>query len=156
MPWRPSIGLRNAILATGSLKSVLANGQIRIFPGQQPATAEEAENASPLVIITLASGAMVSGVATNGINLGTAADALIGKSIGEVWSGLNLLSGVAGWFRWYPNAFDSHMGAATAGNKIRLDGACAKSGAQMNLVSTTLTAGVTTTVDNVNVGLPSA
>ena len=159
MSWRLSAGLRNKLLGAasgqGSLKQILANGQIRIYTGSQPATAEEAETGSLLCTITLASAEMTSGTATNGINLGNADNGTVGKAA-EVWSGVNAATGTAGWFRWYPNDFDAQMGAATAGNKIRIDGRCGTAASQMNLSSTSLVSGVTTTVDSVALTLPAS
>lgn len=158
MAWRLSTGLRNKILGAasgqGSLQEILANGQIRIYTGTQPANADTAETGTLLCTITLASGDMTSGVATNGINLGNAADGTVGKADGEVWSGVNAASGTAGWFRWYPNAFADNIGGGAA--KICIDGNCATSGGQMNLSSTSLTAAVTTTVDNVAITMPAS
>lgn len=155
MAWRLSEGLKNALLGTAGLKEALANGQIRIFSGPQPASPEEAETGQLLCVVTLASGAMVSGVTTNGINLDTPTGGAIGKPTASVWSGKNLATGTAGWFRWYPNDFDNHQGAATAGNKIRLDGnVAAGSGGQLNLSSVSLKVDITTTIDNVNLYLP--
>ena len=160
MAWRLSTGLRNALLGLasgdGSLKTILANGQIRIFTGTQPASADDAETGALLCTITLASGAMESGVATNGINLGVAVAGVIGKAAGEVWSGVNNASGTAGWFRYYPNAFDNHKGAASGGNKIRLDGRVATSGAEMTLTSTALIVDVTSTATTVELTLPAS
>ena len=153
MAWSLSTGLKNALLGTSGLKEALANGQIRIYSGPQPDSADKAEQGALLCIITLNSGAMTSGVATNGINLGTPAGAQIGKAAGEVWSGLNLQTGTAGWMRWYPNSFNSNMGEDSTGTKIRLDGNCGTSGAQMILASVSLTQGVSTTVDNVSLAI---
>ncbi len=154
MAWRLSTGMKNAILNDKGLKEALANGQIRIFSGPQPHSADDAEQGALLVTITLASGAMVSGTPTNGLSLDTPAGGIVGKPEASVWSGKNVANGSAGWFRWYPNNFDSHMGAATDGDKIRIDGNCATSGGQMNLSSTNLKINVTTTVDNVALFLP--
>ena len=158
MAWRLSTGLRNKILGAesgqGSLQQIFANGQIRIYTGTQPTNADTAETGALLCTITLASGAMTSGTATNGINLGNAADGTVGKADGEVWSGVNAVSGTAGWFRWYPNAFTDNIGGGAA--KICIDGNCATSGGQMNLSSTSLTAAVTTTVDNVAITMPAS
>lgn len=156
MAWRLSTGLRNALLDTNSLAGILADGQIRIFTGSQPSSADEGETGTHLCTITLSSGSMTSGEADNGLELGTAADGTIGKADGEVWSGENIAGGTAGWFRWYPNDFDDHQGAASGGDKIRIDGNCSTSGAQMNLSSTSLTSGVTTTVDNVELTMPAS
>ena len=148
--------MRNALLDTGSLKGILANGQIRIYTGTQPANADAGETGTLLCTITLASGEMTSGTETNGINLGNADGGTVGKADGEVWSGVNSDGGTAGWFRWYPNDFGDHTGAATGGDKVRIDGNCATSGGQMNLSSTSLTADVTTTVDNVVITMPAS
>ena len=158
MAWRLSTGLRNKLLGAesgeGSLKQIFANGQIRIYTGTQPASADAGETGTLLCTITLASGEMTSGTATNGINLGNADGGAIGKATGEVWSGVNAASGTAGWFRWYPNAFTDNIGGGAA--KICIDGNCATSGGQMNLSSTSLTSGVTTTVDNVAITMPAS
>lgn len=153
MAWRMSTGLKNALLGANGLKEAFANGQIRIFAGPQPDSADTAESGQLLCVISLESGAMTSGVATNGINFGTSSGGQIGKSDTEVWSGKNLADGSAGWFRWYPNAFDLHTGASTDGTKIRLDGACGTIGSQMLLPSVLLKRDATTTVDNVSINL---
>lgn len=148
-----STGLKNALLNNQGLKTALANGQIRIFNGTRPASADSAESGALLCIITLSSGAMTSGVATNGLVLDTPDGGAVGIPDGAVWSGENLVDGSARWFRWYPNDFDDHMGAASGGDKIRLDGNCGTTGADMVLSSTNLKAGVPTTVDDVNLYL---
>ena len=154
MAWRLSTGMKNAILNDKGLKEAFTAGQIRIFSGPQPNSADDSEQGALLAVITLASGAMVSGNPANGLTLDTPAGGVVGKPEAAVWSGKNVANGSAGWFRWYPNDFDSHMGAATGGDKIRIDGNCATSGGQMNLSSTNLKINVTTTVDNVALFLP--
>lgn len=149
MAWRLSTGMKNAILNDKGLKEALANGQIRVYAGPQPTSADEAEQGTLLCILTLASGAMVSGVTANGLNLDTPEGGVVGKPEAAVWSGKNLANGTAGHFRWYPNNFDAHMGTANAGDKIRIDGNCATSGGQLNMSTTNLKINVTTTVDNV-------
>ena len=154
MPWRLSTGMQDALLGTGSLKSILANGQIRVFTDAQPASADDAETGTLLCILTASSLPMTSGVATNGISLGVPDDGVIGKAVNLVISGINLANGRAGYFRWYPNDFENHMGVASGGDKIRLDGTCSnQSTGQMQLWSTTLKAGITLTVDNIALDL---
>ena len=153
MAFTLSTGLKNLLLNNQGLKTALANGQIRIFNGVKPASADDAESGALLCIITLASGTMVSGTPTNGINLDNAADGSVDIPDGAIWSGKNLASGSATWFRWYPNDFDLQMGAATGGNKVRLDGNCGTSGADLQLSSTNLKINVPTTIDAVNLYL---
>jgi len=143
------------ILATaegGSYRGVFRNATLKIFTGAQPTSADDAETGSELCQITLNSGAFVAGAAANGINFGQVSSAVLSKEVDEIWSGLNGATGTAGWFRLYAN--DMTTGASTKG--IRLDGACATSGAQLNLTSTSLVSGVTTTIDQVNISMPAS
>jgi hypothetical protein len=154
MAFTLSTGLKNALLNNAGLKSALANGQIRIFNGVRPQSADDAESGAVLCIITLNSAAMVSGVVTNGLVIDTPSGGAVGIPSGAVWSGKNLATGNATWFRWYPNTFDAHQGVATGGDKIRLDGNCAAGGGgDLNLSTTNLKINVPTTVDNVNLYL---
>ena len=124
----------------GSLKDLFRNGVLDIFSGTQPTDADTTESGTKLVRITLSSGAFVAGTAINGINLGTATDGVIGKDSDETWSGVGLVAGNAGWFRFYDNA--AITGASTSA--IRLDGSIATTGAQMNMTNTSIsTSGVT-------------
>lgn len=148
-------GVVAIILATaegGSYRGIFRNCTIKVFTGAQPASADDAETGSALCPITLASGGFTPGSPVNGLNFGQVGSALLKKEIGEVWSGANTADGVAGWFRIYDNAYVT--GASTT--EIRLDGACATAGAQMNLTNTTLVNGVTTTIDQVALSLPAA
>lgn len=150
MAWRMSTGFKNRVLASDGFSEILKNGQIRVFTGPQPSSADAAETGQLLCVVTNGSGAMVSGVATNGINLDIPSDGQVERAVGEVWSGKNLATGVAGWFRWYPNDFDTQVGAASSlGQKVRLDGNCGTANAQMILPSTSLKENNTTTLDTV-------
>jgi len=134
----------------GSLKDLFRNGVLDIFSGIQPTDADTTESGTKLVRITLSSGAFVAGTATNGINLGTATDGVIGKDSDETWSGVGLVTGNAGWFRFYDNA--ATTGASTSA--IRLDGAIATTGAQMSMSNTTITVSGTTTIGSVAITDP--
>ena len=81
----------------------MQNGVIRVFSGVQPTSADDAEAATVLLEITVASGTFTAGTATNGVNFGTPADGALAKSASEVWSGVASASGTAGWFRFYAN-----------------------------------------------------
>lgn len=152
MALRLSTGLRNQLLSTGSFKEILTDGVIRIFPGVQPSTADDAEGASHLVQITLGSGAFTAGQPGNGLEFGTAAGGTLSKNTGEVWSGVAVASGTAGWFRFYAN--DMTTGAVS--DTVRFDGSISTSGAQLNMSSTAVTTGATTTIDSFTITFPAS
>jgi len=139
----------------GALKDIFKNGVMKIFAGSQPASASEDESGyTELCQITMGSGAFTANQGQNGINFGDAANGTLTKKAGETWSGTNGATGVAGWFRFYSNAMDT--GAESGGDKVRFDGAVATSGAQLNMSSTSLSSGATTTITNFSVSLPSS
>ncbi len=142
----------------GSFNDIFRNGIMRIFSGAQPATADAVETGTLLVEISVGSGTFVSGSPEFGLNFGeTAAGAILGKSALESWSGLAGATATAGYFRFYPNDVDNHTGDDSGAEvKVRFDGAIATSGAQLNMSSTTITNGGTTTIDSVAVTLPTA
>lgn len=154
MAERLSTGLRNEVLKAGgkSLADALANGVIHIYSGVQPVDSNAAETGTLLGIISLASGAFTPGAPTNGINLAVAANGIVSKAVAEVWSGVAVADGIAGWFRHYDN--DVNTGESTTA--IRYDGAIATSGSEIQMANTRLTTGGTTTIDSYGVTLPGA
>ena len=156
MALRLSTGLRNIMMtATGgkSFAEAMQDGTLHIYSGAQPTSANDAETGTLLARITLASGAFVSGNATNGIEFGDASGGSVGKKSGEVWSGVAIATGTAGWFRFYANTVVTGANSTTA---VRFDGSCGTSGAQCNMGSTSITLDGTVTIDTVNVTLPAS
>jgi hypothetical protein len=155
MALRLSTGLRNLMMTATAGKSfaeAMQDGTLHIYSGAQPTTADDAETGTLLARITLASGAFTSGVATNGLEFGDAAGGSVGKKSGEVWSGVAIATGTAGWFRFYANT----VGTGASSTAVRFDGSCGTSGAQCNMGSTTITLDGTVTIDTVNVTLPAS
>ena len=152
MALRVSTGLRNAIMGTGSFQDTLANGVLRIFPGVQPASADADEGATHLLEITKSSGAFTPGNGLNGLNFADPLAGICAKSASEVWSGVAVLNGTAAWFRFYAN--DRSTGASTTA--ARFDGSISTSGAQLNMSSTLITSGASTTLDSFNAALPAS
>lgn len=151
-----SLTLSLAACRGGSFNDIFRNGVMRIFDGSQPASANNIETGTLLVQISIASGAFVSGSPEYGLNFGeTAVGAILGKVAGDVWSGVAGASGTAGWFRFYPNDRDNHIGTDVGETMIRFDGAIATSGAQLNMSNTAITNGGTTTIDTVSVTIPT-
>ena len=86
MPLLSSTGLRNKVLDTGSVKSVLANGFIHVYASTLaniPATADAAINPANHTLLLTVYGDGISA----GLNLGTASGGAIGKDPGETWAG---------------------------------------------------------------------
>jgi len=152
MALRLSTGLRDKILGSQSFQDIMANGVIRIFSGVQPASADDTESTTPLLEITVGSGAFTPGTASNGLNFAEPSNGQCPKVTTEVWSGVASATGTAGWFRFYAN--DRTTGADTT--HARFDGSVATSGAQLNMSSTAITAGATTTIDSFVVSMPAS
>ena len=138
----------------GSVSDLFQNCVIDIYSGVQPTTADlvETSGSIKLATITLSSGAFSAGSPANGMNFGEVASGVLSKESNEIWSGIGLADGTAGWFRLYDNSYT--IGASTTA--IRLDGSVATSGAQFNMSNTTVSTGATSTVDSVSLTLPAA
>lgn len=136
----------------GSVSDLFRNAVIDIYSGSQPASADAAETGTKLARITLASGVFSPGSPINGVNFDVSTAGVLAKDADEVWSGLGLADGTAGWFRLYANA--GTTGASDSA--IRLDGSIATSGGQFNMSNTAIVTGGTTTVDSVALTMPAA
>lgn len=154
MSIRISTGLAQEMMKVGgkSMADAMADGWLEIRSGAQVANADAVETGTQLVKVTLASGAFTPGNVTNGISLGDAVGGVLAKAAGEVWSGLGLADGTAGWWRYHSNA-DAGGASSTA---MRIDGSCGTSGADMIMGNTTISTGGTTTIDNVSITLPKS
>lgn len=145
MALQASTGLRNKLLDTGSLKSLMALGSIEIYSGAIPANADAAVTGTLLCTITLNSTA-------TGLSMAAAAVAgVLEKLSSETWSGVNAASGTATYYR--------HVAVGDTGalstTEARLQGLVGTVGVEMNLSSTTLTSGATQTLDFYSVQLPT-
>jgi len=137
----------------GSFRELFKNGVMDIFAGSQPASADDDESGYTLLCtITRSSNTFTPGDGQNGLNFDPVSAGTLTKRSAETWSGVNDTDGTAGWFRFYDN--DKTTGSSSTA--IRFDGAVATSGAQLNMSSTSLTSGATTTIDSFAVTLPSS
>lgn len=146
MTYHVSSGLRNKMLDTGSLKSVMANGLIKIYSGPVPADADQALDPSCVLLSTIS----VNG-AGGGINFDAASNGTIPKAAAESWSGTNAANGAASFYRHVAPGDDGTLSTTQA----RLQGAVAVAGAEMNLSSTALVAGAPQTIDYYVVAIPT-
>lgn len=138
MALRLSQGLRNGLLGSNSVKSLLDGGNIRVYTGSQPASPEAIETGTLLVTV----GATTGG--TGGLTWGTASSGGLSKNAAQ-WSGTCSVAGVAGWFRCYDNkVFTGSDGAGTA---ARFDGDIGTVTGDLRLSSTTLAVSVPVILD---------
>lgn len=144
-----STGLRNKVLDTGSLKSVLANGFIHVYTSTVsdiPATADAAIDPAKHTKLMTVYGDGVS----SGLNLGTANAGAIGKAAGETWAGPVLVSGNAVFFRYVATGDTGALSTTEA----RLQGRVGVAGAELNISSLALVSGNTQAVNFVAVSIP--
>lgn len=83
-------------------------------------------------------GSGVAGVnAVNGLTFGDSAAAVLTKNPAETWSGTAVASGTAGWFRFKGSVADA---GSTDSSEVylRMDGAIASSGAELNMSNTAI------------------
>lgn len=104
--------------------------------------------ASTVTTITKTDVNMVSGVAAvNGLRFGAPASGAVGILPGQIWSGVNVASGTAGYYRRYGSVADT--GGVDSGLVyIREDGAISTSGAEWNMTGTTALVALATTTCN--------
>jgi len=148
-----STGLRNKLLASTGWVECFNDGVIYIYSGPQPVNADAAVQGSLLGIVSVASGTFVFGSPTNGLGWAASSGGVVTKDA-DVWSMVGLTpGGTAGWFRLMGNATDDLASSTTL---ARLDGSIAQSGGDLNLSSTLIVTGATTTIDVFSFTLPAA
>lgn len=90
---------------------------------------------------------------SNGLNFATASNGVLLKA-SDIWSGVAIANGTAGWFRFYGNTLDT--GATdTTGTVIRLDGSVGTVSADLIVTSTNIVSGATITVDSCSLTIPA-
>lgn len=135
-----------------SFQEIMKDGVIRIYSGSQPSDADQAETGTLLLTITVSSGAFTPGSPTNGLEFGPVVSGVVSKLASEVWSGVGVAAGTAGWFRFYSNEMDTGADVSAA----RFDGSVGTSGANLIMSSTSVVVGATSTVDAFSITLPAS
>lgn len=135
----------------GSMKDIMQNGVIRVYSGAQPATPEAAVTGTLLIQITVASGAFAHGLEAGGIEFGDPVTNYIEKCADEVWSGVGLAAGTAGWFRFVANPTDD---GSLDTDLPRIDGTVGISGADAAISNTQIAVGATYTLDTMKLTAP--
>lgn len=144
MATESSTGLRAALAA--AIKNELDGGFFKIYGGTIPDTANTAIGGATL-LCTLSINS--TGV---GINFDTApVGDVISKAPGEIWSGTNVASGTATFYRHVAAADDGTLSTSAP----RLQGTVGVVGADANLSSVALVNGATQTLAYYSVTLPT-
>lgn len=140
MTIKVSTGLRNKMLDTGSLKSRLALGFIKIYSGTEPATADAAVTGTLLCTISVNGGG--TGLSTEA----TAVSGVLAKAVAEVWSGPIVATGTAGYYR-FSAAGDTGVSSST---EERIQGSVGLAGADLNLSSVALVTNASLTAQTID------
>lgn len=146
MTYKSSTGLRNHVAVTGSMRSAFnGTSRISIYGGVEPATADaDATGATLLCVITGPAGAGLQFEAT-------AVDGVLAKATAQTWSGTNLASGTATWFRLEETG-DSR-GASTTLRRVQ--GNIGTAIGDMVMIQNVLVSGNVKTIDGAGFTLPA-
>jgi hypothetical protein len=147
MAFTTSTGLRNHMLVTGSVKSGLDGGVIRVYDGVVPASADAALSGNTL-LVTISNGGLGTGITLDA----TPSAGVVVKNTSETWSGTCSASGTATFFRF--SAITDAFGSSTT--EKRAQGTVGVLGADMLVANTTFTNGAVRQVDSFALGMPSA
>lgn len=146
MAFKTSTGLRNKMLDTSPLRTVLDLGFLNIYSGTPPATADDTLGAAVL-LCTISN----SGTGTGLTFAPAASGGIIAKNNTEVWRGTNVASGTASFYRFVAPG-DTGGFSQT---EVRLQGSVDTIGADLNLSSVALTSGAQQSIDYFVVAIPT-
>ena len=140
-----STGLRDAMLNATGLKGALDGGEIRIYSGTPPSSADDAISGDATVLVTI-----LTDVA-GGLTFDAPVSGTIAKAAAETWSSDVAVTGTATWYRHVANG-DLDNASTTA---PRIQGDVSTAGAALNLSSVALVASSPQTIDYYTIGLPT-
>lgn len=144
-----SKGLRNGMLDTGSLKSQLDLGFLKIYEGTPPDSPDDAfdAKADETLLCTIS----VDGLGTGLTFEALAVDGVLSKEASETWKGTNAATGTAQWYRFVGAADD---GLAST-SQPRIQGSVGTAGADLNLSDVALVAAEEQVINHYAVVLPT-
>lgn len=147
MTAKVSTGLRNALMVTGSFKSLMDGCKLRIYAGAVPATADAALGGATL-LCTVSNDATATGLTFDG----SPSNGVISKTAAEIWRGVNAASGTATFYRLEEDTDDGTLSTT----RKRVQGTVAVAGGGLNLSSVSLVAAASQTVNFYSLALPTA
>lgn len=142
-----STGLRAGMLVDGSFKSLMDGKWLQIYSGPIPATADAALGSATLLCELTESDDGVTGLTFEA----TANGAIASKTAAETWTGTNVASGTASFFRFVDPA-DTTDASTTA---VRLQGTIGQISTDMLLGDPALVDTEPFTINYFNVTLPT-
>lgn len=140
-----SSGLRDHLLISGSFKSALDGGVLRIYSGAIPANAD-ADSSGATILCTISLDATGTGLTWGS----TVTAGILSKNTTEIWRGLVDNTGTATYFRFMAIA---DTGALSTTDK-RVQGTVGLVGADLNFSNVNLVAGNYRVIGSLNVTLP--
>lgn len=137
-----STGLSAHLAVTGSKKAALDGGRLRYFSGPVPASADDAIDASSVLLAEFT----VGGDGATGLTFEAAAtDGVLTKTAAEAWQAAAVATGTATFLR-FCDSTDAGTATSTTAKRIQATiGTTAAADAQLN--STAITSGDPLTVD---------
>ena len=145
MTAKASTGLRNALLDTGPFRTVMNLSFLKIYAGTEPADADASLGGATL-LCTISN----NGSATGLTFAASASGGVLTKTLAEIWSGNNVASGNATFYRLV-GASDDGSASLT---QPRVQGTVGVAGADLNLSNVALVSGAPQSIDSYNVALP--
>lgn len=140
-----STGLAKAIMDTGSFKASLSGMKMKIYSGAEPVSADASLGAAVL-LCTISDGGGANALSFEAAAVGNT----LAKLASQTWSGTNVASGSATFFR-LELAADTG-GASTT--EVRLQGDVGIAGKALNLSSTALSSGAPQAIASFVASLP--
>ena len=140
-----SSGLRDHLLVTGSFKSAMDGGVIRIYTGAIPASAD-ADSSALTVLCTISLDATGTGITWGS----TVTAGILAKNTSEIWRGLIGTTGTATFFRFLAIA---DTGTLSTSQK-RVQGTVGLAGADLNFSNVNLVSGNYRVIGSLNLTLP--
>lgn len=142
-----STGLRNAVLASQSLRDAVSGSQLAIYAGTPPNSADDALGSAVLLAALT-----VDGLGTGVTFSSTASNGTIGKAAAENWQSTIQSTGTASFFRLIPLTGATDAASPT---EFRIQGSIGVAGSDMVVPNTLLTTGETFAINSFVVALPT-
>lgn len=133
-----------------ALKELLTNGVLGLYSDSQPASSNDIENGSLLVLLTKDGGAFAGGSPTNGLNFEGISEGKLSKN-GDTWKGVGIAAGTIGWGRFFDNKYT--IGASE--NAVRFDGVAGVGTGEFKLSSSTVEVDLPIICQKLDITFPS-